>query len=120
MNTSLVWLRDDLRLADNPALVAALGSGERTAVLYVLDDESPEVRPIGAASRWWLHHSLRQLQQDLEALGGSLILRRGPARDVLPAVVAEVGATSVHWNRRYGSARAIDTELKVSLPDAHS
>jgi deoxyribodipyrimidine photo-lyase len=60
------------------------------------------------------------LQQELAALGGSLILRRGPARDVLPAVVAEVGATSVHWNRRYGSARAIDTELKISLPDAHS
>jgi deoxyribodipyrimidine photo-lyase len=89
-------------------------------VLYVLDDESPEIRPIGAASRWWLHQSLHQLQHDLAALGGSLILRRGAARDVLPAVVAEVGATSVHWNRRYGSARAIDTELKVSLPDAHS
>jgi len=72
------------------------------------------------ASRWWLHHSLHQLQRDLAALGGSLILRRGAASDVLPAVVAEVGATSVHWNRRYGSARAIDTELKVSLPDAHS
>ncbi|MCF8546528.1 MAG: deoxyribodipyrimidine photo-lyase, partial [Microbacteriaceae bacterium] len=120
MNTSLVWLRDDLRLADNPALNAAVQTGGRTAVLYVLDDESPEVRPIGAASRWWLHHSLRQLQQDLAALGGMLILRRGAARDVVPAVVAEVGATSVHWNRRYGSTRAIDTELKVSLPDAHS
>ncbi|MEN9911399.1 MAG: hypothetical protein RLZZ441_967 [Actinomycetota bacterium] len=120
MSTSLVWLRDDLRLADNPALDAAARSGDRTAVLYVLDDESLEVRPLGAASRWWLHHSLRQLQQDLEARGGSLILRRGPTRDVLPAVVTEVGATSVHWNRRYGSARAIDTELKVSLPDARS
>ena len=120
MSTSLVWLRDDLRLADNPALSAAVSTGDRIAVLYVLDDESPEIRPIGAASRWWLHQSLHHLQQDLAALGGSLILRRGAARDVLPAVVAEVGATSVHWNRRYGSARAIDTELKVSLPDAHS
>jgi deoxyribodipyrimidine photo-lyase len=120
MSTSLVWLRDDLRLADNPALSAAVSTGDRIAVLYVLDDESPEIRPIGAASRWWLHQSLHHLQQDLAALGGSLILRRGAARDVLPAVVAEVGATSVHWNRRYGSSRAIDTELKVSLPDAHS
>ena len=120
MNTSLVWLRDDLRLADNPALDTAVRAGERIAVLYVLDDESPEVRPLGAASRWWLHHSLHQLQNDITALGGSLILRRGATRDVLPAVAAEVGATSVHWNRRYGSTRAIDTELKVSLPDAHS
>jgi deoxyribodipyrimidine photo-lyase len=120
MSTSLVWLRDDLRLADNPALSAAVSTGDRITVLYVLDDESPEIRPIGAASRWWLHQSLHHLQHDLAVLGGSLILRRGAARDVLPAVVAEVGATSVHWNRRYGSARAIDTELKVSLPNAHS
>ena len=118
--TALVWLRDDLRLGDNPALSAAISSADRVAILYVLDDVSPEVRPIGAASRWWLHHSLTRLSEDIAALGGSLILRRGAARDVLPAVVADVGATSVHWNRRYGSAREIDVELKRSLPDAHS
>lgn len=120
MTVSLVWFRDDLRVSDNPALTAALAAGERTAVLFVLDDESPEIRAIGAASRWWLHHSLSELRKTIEALGGSLILRRGPARDVVPAVVAEVGATSVHWNRRYGSAREIDAELKKSLPNAHS
>jgi deoxyribodipyrimidine photo-lyase len=120
MTVSLVWLRDDLRVSDNPALAAALAAGERTAVLFVLDDESPEIRSIGAASRWWLHHSLSDLRKTIDALGGTLILRRGPARDVVPAVVAEVGATSVHWNRRYGSAREIDAELKKSLPNAHS
>jgi deoxyribodipyrimidine photo-lyase len=120
MTISLVWLRDDLRLADNPALVAALSSGDQIAILYVLDDESSEVRPIGAASRWWLHHSLTELQREVDALGGTLILRRGAAREVVPAVVREVGATSVHWNRRYGTAREIDVELKKSLPDAHS
>jgi deoxyribodipyrimidine photo-lyase len=120
MTVSLVWLRDDLRVADNPALAAALGSSDRTAILYVLDDESPEVRPLGAASRWWLHHSLTDLQRTIAGLGGTLILRRGAARDVVPAVVREVGATSVHWNRRYGSAREIDVELKQALPDAHS
>jgi deoxyribodipyrimidine photo-lyase len=118
--TALVWLRDDLRLADNPALTAALAAADRVAILYVLDDESPEIRPIGAASRWWLHHSLARLGNDIAALGGHLILRRGAARDVLPAVVTETGATSVHWNRRYGSAREIDVDLKKSLPDAHS
>ena len=120
MTVSLVWLRDDLRVSDNPALAAALAAGERTAVLFVLDDESPEIRPIGAASRWWLHHSLSELRMSIEALGGTLILRRGPARDVVPTVVAEVGAASVHWNRRYGSAREIDADLKKSLPNAHS
>lgn len=120
MTTALVWLRDDLRIADNPALTAALESAEHVAIVYVLDDESPEVRPLGAATRWWLHHSLTSLADSLERLGGRLILRRGAARDVIPALVAEVGATSVHWSRRFGAARAIDSDLKKVLPDAHS
>ncbi|MFM6967342.1 MAG: deoxyribodipyrimidine photo-lyase, partial [Microbacteriaceae bacterium] len=120
MSTALVWLRDDLRVADNPALTAALASADQAAILYVLDDESPEIRPLGGASRCWLHHSLRSLSRTIADLGGQLILRRGAARDVVPAVVAEVGATSVHWSKRFGAARAIDAELKKSLPDAHS
>lgn len=120
MSTALVWLRDDLRVADNPALTAALASADRVAILYVLDDESPEVRPLGAAARWWLYHSLHQLSQTISELGGHLILRRGSAREVVPAVAAEVTASSVHWSRRFGAARAIDTELKTTLPDAHS
>ncbi len=120
MGVALVWLRDDLRLADNPALHAAVESGDDVAVLFVLDDESPEVRPLGAASRWWLHHSLRQLQRSLSAMGGTLIFRSGAARQVVSDVAREVGATNVHWNRRYGSARMIDADLKSMLPDAHS
>jgi deoxyribodipyrimidine photo-lyase len=120
VGVALVWLRDDLRLADNPALHAAVESGDDVAVLYVLDDESPEVRPLGAASRWWLHHSLRQLQRALTDIGGSLILRRGAARTVVAEVAREVTATSVHWNRRYGAARAIDADLKMTLLDARS
>jgi len=81
-------------------------------VTYVLDDKSPEIRPIGSASRWWLHQSLMVLAAELESLGGALTLRRGPAREVLPSVVAEAGASGVAWNRRYGPARAIDQDLK--------
>jgi deoxyribodipyrimidine photo-lyase len=120
MTTSLVWLRDDLRVADNPALSAALASADHVAILYVLDEESPEARPLGGASRWWLHHSLRSLSRTIADLGGHLILRRGAARTVVPAVVSEVGASSVHWSRRFGATRAIDADLKSTLPDAHS
>ena len=120
MTTALVWLRDDLRIADNPALTAALDSADRVAIVYVLDDESLEVRPLGAATRWWLHHSLTSLAASIEKLGGRLILRRGAARDVIPALATEVGATSVHWSRRFGATRAIDSDLKQALPDAHS
>lgn len=113
---SLVWLRDDLRLADNPALRAAIDRGEPLVVLYVLDEESPGIRPLGGAARWWLHHSLASLSERVQELGASLVLRRGPAERVVRETVTDTGATAVFWNRRYGGAeRDIDTSLKTSL-----
>jgi len=114
--TSVVWLRDDLRLDDNPALVEAGRGGREVVLLYVLDEVSPGVRPLGGAARWWLHHSLAALSRDVAALGGRLILRRGAAAEVVPRFVEETGAVAVHWNRRWGAAeRAVDAGLKASL-----
>jgi deoxyribodipyrimidine photo-lyase len=110
----LVWLRNDLRLADNPALAAACAAGP-VVILYVLD-EDPEIRPLGAASRWWLDKSLRALRTDIEAAGGVLTLRRGVAHDVVREVVAESGARSLFWNRRYDQAGvARDEALRATL-----
>jgi len=115
---SLVWFRDDLRLADHPALRAALDRDEPVIGLYVLDEESPGVRPLGGAARWWLHHSLASLGDRLRERGGALVLRRGAAGDVVPAVVADTDAGAVFWNRRYGGAeREIDAGLKTRLRD---
>jgi len=112
---AIVWLRDDLRLGDHPALAAALERGGPVILLHVLDDESPEVRPLGGATRWWLHHSLAALASDVAERGGRLVLRRGRAEEVLPDLVAEADADAVFWNRRYSSARAIDARLKERL-----
>jgi deoxyribodipyrimidine photo-lyase len=115
---SIVWLRDDLRVADNPALVAAVERGVPVVVVYVLDETSEGIRPLGGASRWWLHDSLQALGQSIDALGGRLTLRRGTAIEVLSGLVDQTGADAVFWNRRYGAARAIDAELKTTLTDA--
>ncbi len=113
---SLVWFRDDLRLADNPALQAALERGKPIVAVYVLDEESPGIRPLGGAARWWLHGSLTVLADSLERLGGRLTLRRGPAEGVVAGLAASVGADAVFWNRRYGAAeREVDTHLKAAL-----
>lgn len=109
---SIAWLRDDLRTADNPALLAAAHDGGAVA-LYVLDEESPGIRPLGAAAKWWLHHALQTLRHDLEALGIPLVLLRGPANDVVPAFTQEVDAERILWNRRYGGPeREVDTAVK--------
>jgi len=112
---TIVWLRDDLRVSDNPALVAAVDRGAPVVVVYLRDDESPQVRPLGAATRWWLHNSLEALGSSVSSLGGSLVLRTGAAAEVIPHLIAETGADAIYWNRRYGAAREIDAGLKSSL-----
>ncbi|MBI1408028.1 MAG: deoxyribodipyrimidine photo-lyase [Caulobacter sp.] len=111
-----MWFRQDLRLADNPALSAA-ASGPVIPV-YILD-ETPGIRPPGGASLWWLDKSLRALAADLEARGSRLILRRGEAARVLEALVEETGAGAVCWNRLYdGAVIERDKALKSRLTDA--
>ncbi|NHI16561.1 cryptochrome/photolyase family protein [Microbacterium excoecariae] len=112
---SVVWFRDDLRLADHAALAAAAEDDDGLIALYVLDEESDETRPLGGAAKWWLHGSLERLDAALRERGGALVLRRGRAEEVVPAVVRAAGATRVFWNRRYGAEREIDARLKEAL-----
>jgi len=91
----LVWLRQDLRLADQAAFVAAAAEGPVIPV-YVLDDETPRHRRMGGASRWWLHHSLTSLAADLRKAGSRLVLRRGRADEQLRALAQATGAWRVH------------------------
>lgn len=117
MALTVVWLRDDLRTEDNPALHAAAERGD-VVVCYVLDEASEGIRPLGGASRWWLHHSLSSLTSSLQDLGVPLVLRSGRAQAVIPELMEEIGADAIFWNRRYARAeRSIDATLKSSLTE---
>jgi deoxyribodipyrimidine photo-lyase len=107
----IVWFRDDLRIADHPALAAAARADAPLLCLYILDEDS--ARPLGGAARWWLAGSLRALGQELQKKGSRLVLRQGPATRVVPAFAAEVGARVVHWNRRY-EAQGIAADERVA------
>ena len=123
-NPVIHWFRDDLRLADNPALAAAHATGRPLVLAYILDEDSRESRSLGGASRWWLDKSLRALGERIGAKGGALVLRRGPAETAIAKLVAETGAHAVYWTRRYGPARRIDERIKAALKkdgvEAHS
>lgn len=97
---TLLWLRRDLRIADQAALIAAIQDGPVIPV-FILDDETPKHRRMGGASRWWLHHSLAALDQAFRALGSRLILRQGRADAVLALLAEETGAKRVHCLRHY-------------------
>ncbi len=112
----LVWLRDDLRLADNPALTAAVASGKPVIAVFIFDQANTAIRPLGAAARWWLHGSLERLQQALRDRGASLVLFKGPSATILADIIKAAGVSAVFWNRRYGAAeRAQDAAIKEKL-----
>jgi deoxyribodipyrimidine photo-lyase len=116
---AIVWFRQDLRLADNPALAAAIETKRPLILVYVLDDETPGRWRMGGASRWWLHKSLDAIASDIAKLGGALALRRGHADNEIGKLVAETGAKCVFWNRCYEPfAIKRDAALKDALSKA--
>jgi deoxyribodipyrimidine photo-lyase len=116
MTASIVWLRRDLRLADHAALAAACARGGPVVVVYIhAPDEEAPWEP-GAATRWWLHHSLAALDGALRRRGSRLLIRRGPSLAALEALIAEIGAGAVYWHRVYEPAlRERDTAIKAVL-----
>lgn len=109
----ILWFRQDLRLQHHPAFDAAKATGQPIIPLYILEEESSNPWPLGAAQQWWLHHSLLSLRKNLNSLGGDLILRRGSPAKILQEILQESGAESIYWSRCYEPfAVARDTDLK--------
>lgn len=109
---ALLWLRQDLRTADHPALHAV--AEQPVLPVYVLDESDPWAP--GGAARWWLHHSLDALGEKLAALGAPLLLLRGKAADLIPELAEALGATEVHASRLYEPwARQRDAGIAAAL-----
>ena len=116
MSTALVLFRRDLRLADNPALDAACAAHAQVLPVYIHAPDEDGAWTAGAATRWWLHHSLAALDGRLRARQSGLHVRQGDTLDVLRQLIAQTGASTVYWNRRYEPAAiARDTQIKSAL-----
>ncbi len=94
-NATILWFRQDLRLADQPALAAA--ADRPLLPVYVLEEGSWAP---GGAARWWLHHSLAALSRSLAAAGAPLLILRGDPRRLIPDLADRIGASEVHAGRR--------------------
>jgi deoxyribodipyrimidine photo-lyase len=109
---SIIWFRQDLRIEDNPALEAAILAGP-VLPIYILDDNSAGCWKMGAASRWWLHHSLTKLN---DRLNGNLSVFKGEPCAILKRLTKENNIQKVFWNRCYEPWRtARDAILKKDL-----
>lgn len=113
----ICWFRKDLRLGDNPALTAAIETKRTVIPLFIFDEKAEGNWKPGKASRWWLHHALVDLKKSLlEKYQVDLILGKGDSAEILDALISEVGAEAVFWNRRYEPAIIErDKKLKADL-----
>lgn len=115
-NTVVVWFRRDLRLHDNPALCTARKDGARIVPVYIFSPDEEDPWPPGAASRWWLHHSLAALGADLSRLQSRLLIFRGDSLSLLMMLCQRIGARTVYWNRLYDPAiRSRDDRVRIAL-----
>ena len=114
---ALVWLRNDLRLADNPALQAAVKLDGKITALYV-HETNPHLRAPGGAVLWWLEQSLSSLEKSLNERNVELLVARGEALDIIEKLIEENSFDTVFWNRRYApQERYVDAIVKSTLKD---
>lgn len=117
MGKTLVWLRNDLRVEDNPALHAAVERSKDILAVYIYHESKNCDLSHGGASKWWLHFALKDLQQILQKVGGHLIIRK--EEDIgscLLELITQAEIDAVFWNRRYEPEGVrIDTEVKKFL-----
>ena len=109
MMRSLHWFRNDLRLTDNPALIAA--SENDVLPVYILDSE--DLKDMGQASKLWLHHSLNQLNESLE---GKLHFIQGDSINEIRKLIDSEQIDAIYWNRVFEpKKRSKDNDLIKSL-----
>lgn len=114
MTTAVIWFRQDLRLSDNPALLAASDEYDHLIPVYI--DDTTAKSQLGEASRAWLHHSLSQLNQQLSAHDSALLLFQGDPASIINELCNKLEVDAVLWNRCYDpESIARDSQLKTSL-----
>lgn len=120
MPIALVWFRSDLRLADNPALHAALEAGFDPVPVYIHAPHEEGCWAPGAASNAWRHRSLRALDLALRQRGSRLLVRRGDSAMVLQQLIEQSRAQALFWNRKYEPAtQPRDAAIKQALKQRH-
>jgi deoxyribodipyrimidine photo-lyase len=116
---AILWFRQDLRLADNPALTDAIENELSVIPVYIYSPEEDDGWPPGGATKWWLHHSLQALAKELEEHHSYLIIRKGNSLNELQSIIKETGADTVLFNKRFEpEAREIEEKLTAKLSKA--
>ena len=109
---NLHWFKNDLRLYENPSLYEA-SKDSKIITIYILDTFVDNHFQLGEASRWWLHHSLKKLN---ESLNNNLCFYKGDPNKIIFEIVEKYKIKKVFWNRSYEPWQIKrDTKIKENL-----
>ena len=112
---SIWWIRRDVRLADNPALAAALLHGNGVIPLFIIDPSL--AKPEWQARNHFLFQGVAELGQSLQKLGSGLVIRFGKPQQVLLQILAETGADAIFAEEdTTPTARKRDGAVAESMP----
>ncbi|TWI64211.1 deoxyribodipyrimidine photo-lyase [Pseudoduganella lurida] len=113
---ALVWFRRDLRAFDHAALHHALRAGGPVHCVFVFDKPILAGLPRDDRRVAFLHASLAELAQELETLGGHLVVLHDDARDAIPALARQLNVAAVHAAEDYDPAAiARDSAVAAAL-----
>ena len=128
MQKALVWLRRDLRLYDNAALHHALKECSQVWLTFIFDTDILDPLHIAAKDSKvdgdlthdrrvdFIWQGLKQIDDELRALGGGLIVRVGKPTELIPKIAKELGVNIVYTNHDYEpSAIARDLQVQKDL-----
>ena len=125
--SAVFWFRQDLRLADNPGLIAAVNWAAENhgdvIPIYIWAPGEEGIWPPGGATKVWLNQSLKALAAEIAKLGSRLRIFEAGSKasgksslSILQALVQELDVSAVFWNRRYEpSAIARDQAIELTL-----
>ena len=106
--TSIFWFRRDLRISDNPALLAALAEGDEVLPIFIVDQAISD--RAGEFRRSYLASALKHLDK---TLAGNLQVFEGDAVGILQKLTKKYNATSIHCAKQY-APYGIALEKRIS------
>jgi deoxyribodipyrimidine photo-lyase len=109
-STSIYWFRRDLRLNDNPALLAAMAESEKIVPVFILDPR--QIKKLGDKGKAYLAQSLRLLD---ESIDNNLHVIAGNPLTVLKELSAKHKAISVHLAASY---EPFDSKEEIEIESA--
>lgn len=95
-HVSIFWFRRDLRISDNPALLAALAEGDEVLPIFIVDQAISD--RAGTFRRSYLASALKNLDK---ALAGNLQVFNGDAVEILQKLTKKYNAISIHCAKQY-------------------